>query len=99
MSAKKQFISFYFSEISEVKPQSGQNNGLFVVIDTAISDPALTSVYDNYHGIQVSVNDRESIPLMSQSGFLVSPGYITRVEISATKMSVTSDLRYVPGAF
>ena len=52
-----------------------------------------SSVKTSFHAIQASVTPKNTFPLMHSNSFLISPGRVTHVEITAKQTSGTTELR------
>ena len=93
MIKSKKIAKFFFLIAC---PQAGTNKGLWVMLDAHSDLVSAGSVNNDIQGFMVTVESKENYPLTKYEGFLVKPGHVNIVALSATRISATERLRTIP---
>ncbi len=75
--------------------QSGLSKGLRVVLDAHTDILASGSYPGDFKGFKGFISTNQSYPKVFQKGFLIRPGHINLVALSATKVEASSDIRSI----
>lgn len=77
-----------------MSPNAGQKNGLSIIVDMKPSEKDIpSSVSNDFNGVEVNVGARHTFPRLDTDSFLVAPGKVTMVEITAEKLSTSDGYR------
>ena len=82
----------WFSDNREPHSQAGRTKGLRIALDAHSDQLTFGTISDNFKGFTTVVSQKGSIPLATQEGFVVKPGQLTSVSISAQDVKANPDL-------
>ena len=77
------------------KSQAGQQKGLILVLDAHGDKVSSGTIPEDYRGFISIVDGNENYPLTERKGFLVRPGRMNNVAMSAYQVIADENVRHV----
>jgi len=78
---------------NEPNTEPGIGKGLTLVVDAHSNRISSASVFDNFHGFPIIVEDNTKFPMTGFSGKRVRPGYENNIEVTAISLKADDEIR------
>ena len=83
----------WFIGNNEPKAEPGIEKGLTLVVDSHSNRLSSASVFDNFRGFPIIIEDNQKFPTTSFSGKRVRPGFENNIEVSAFSLEARDEIR------